>query len=172
MLHKSLCHFVRSLITATTTVPAKVNMANSLGTHHLISGGRGPRKKLKKIVCRNRGQKKSLLKMWVEKKSSLSKLMKNMLTRKKHQIVTYVIERKTLAPPPPDIKWCVPYKWRNRHILWNSIAFTSIVVTELANTMQYGEGVLYNFIFTEFPFKTVSGDPLRFTELQLVPYYI
>ena len=52
------------------------------------------------------------------------------------------------------------------------MAFTSIVVTELANTMKYGEGVLYNFVFTEFPFKTVSGDPLRFTELQLVPYYI
>ena len=40
-------------------------------------------------------------------------------------------------------------------ILWNSIALTSIVVTELANTMKYKEGVLYNFVFNEFPFKTV-----------------
>ena len=23
---------------------------------------------------------------------------------------------------------------------------------------MYGEGVLYNFVFTEFPFKTVPGD--------------
>ena len=68
------------------------------------------------------------------------------------------------------------YLWKNRHlqyliieftkhlpinysikfsdisILWNSIALTSIVVTELANTMKYGEGVLYNFVFTELPF--------------------
>ena len=38
------------------------------------------------------------------------------------------------------------------------MALTSIVVTELANTMKYGGGVLNNFVFTEFPFKTVSGD--------------
>ena len=30
-----------------------------------------------------------------------------------------------------------------------------------------GEGVLYNLIFTEFPFKTVSETSLRFTELVL-----
>ena len=29
-----------------------------------------------------------------------------------------------------------------RHILWNSIALTYIVVTELANTMKYGGGGL------------------------------
>ena len=44
----------------------------------------------------------------------------------------------------------------------NSIALTSIVVTELATTMTYGGGVLYNFVFTEVPFKTVSGDVTAF----------
>ena len=41
------------------------------GTHHLISGGGGgggARKKLKKIDCRHKSQKKSLLKMWAEKR--------------------------------------------------------------------------------------------------------
>ena len=28
--------------------------------------------------------------------------------------------------------------------------------------MQYGGGVLHDFIFTEFPFKTVSGDVTAF----------
>ena len=52
-------------------------------------------------------------------------------------------------------------------ILWNSIALTSIVVTELANTMKYGDGVLYNFVFNEFPFKTVSGDVTAFHRVWL-----
>ena len=43
-------------------------------------------------------------------------------------------------------------------ILWNSIALISNIFTELSNIMKYGEGVLYNFIFTELPFKTVSYD--------------
>ena len=43
-------------------------------------------------------------------------------------------------------------------IMWNSIALASIVITEPADAMKYGEGVLYNSVFTEFPFKTVSGD--------------
>ena len=47
-------------------------------------------------------------------------------------------------------------------ILWNSIALTSIVVTELGNTMNSGRGVLYNFVFTKFSFKTVSGDGTAF----------
>ena len=47
-------------------------------------------------------------------------------------------------------------------ILWNSIALISIIVTELANTMKYGRGVLYKFVFTEFPFKTVSSDVTAF----------
>ena len=46
--------------------------------------------------------------------------------------------------------------------LWNSIALTSIIVTELANAMKYEEGVLDNFVFTEFPFKMVSGDVTAF----------
>ena len=37
-------------------------------------------------------------------------------------------------------------RWHT-HILWNSIALTSNVVTELANTMKYMYGVLYNIIF-------------------------
>ena len=32
-----------------------------LGTHHLISGGGGARKKLKKIVCRHKSQKKNFV---------------------------------------------------------------------------------------------------------------
>ena len=38
------------------------------------------------------------------------------------------------------------------HILtvWNSITSTSFVFTELANTMKYGGGFLYNLVFTEW----------------------
>ena len=57
-------------------------------------------------------------------------------------------------------------KYEFKSILWISIALTSIVVTELANTMKYGEGVLYNFVFTEFPFKTVSCDITAFHRIQ------
>ena len=42
------------------------------------------------------------------------------------------------------------------------MALASFVVTELGNTIKYGGGVLYNFIFTDFPFKTVSGDVTAF----------
>ena len=35
-------------------------------------------------------------------------------------------------------------------ILWNSMTSTSFVFTELANTMKYGEGFLYNLVFTEW----------------------
>ena len=35
-------------------------------------------------------------------------------------------------------------------IMWNSMTLTSFVFTELANTMKYGEGVLYNLVFTEW----------------------
>ena len=35
-----------------------------------------------------------------------------------------------------------PSKLADTAILWNSIALTSIVVTELANTMKYGDGGL------------------------------
>ena len=35
-------------------------------------------------------------------------------------------------------------------ILWNSMTLTSFVFTELANTMKYGGGVLYNLVFTEW----------------------
>ena len=38
----------------------------------------------------------------------------------------------------------------NRVILWNSRTLTSFVFTELASTMKYGEGVLYNLVFTEW----------------------
>ena len=37
-----------------------------------------------------------------------------------------------------------------KHILWNSMTLTSFVFTELANTMKYGGGVLYNLAFTEW----------------------
>ena len=37
-----------------------------------------------------------------------------------------------------------------------------IIVTELANTMKYGGGALVYSVFTEFPFKTVSGDVTAF----------
>ena len=36
------------------------------------------------------------------------------------------------------------------------------VVTELVNTIMYVGGVLYNFVFIEFSFKTVSGDVTAF----------
>ena len=42
------------------------------------------------------------------------------------------------------------------------MALTPFVVTELTNTMKYRGGALYNFIFTEFPFKTVSSDITEF----------
>ena len=32
--------------------------------------------------------------------------------------------------------------------------------------MKYGEGVLYNFVFTELQFKTVSGDVTAFHRIQ------
>ena len=38
--------------------------------------------------------------------------------------------------------------------------------TKLVNTMKYGEGVLYNFVFTQLPFKTVSGDVTAFHRLK------
>ena len=37
-----------------------------------------------------------------------------------------------------------------KNILWNSMTSTSFVFTELANTMDYGGGFLYNLIFTEW----------------------
>ena len=59
-------------------------MLIQLGTHHLISGGGGggARKKMKKIVCRHKSQKEKFVENVGRKKSLLSKLMKNMLTRK------------------------------------------------------------------------------------------
>ena len=36
-----------------------------------------------------------------------------------------------------------------QQILWNSMTMTPFVFTELANTMKYGGGVLYNLVFTE-----------------------
>ena len=47
-------------------------------------------KKLKKIVCRHKSQKKKFVENVGSKKNLLSKLIKNMLTRKNHQIVTYI----------------------------------------------------------------------------------
>ena len=35
-------------------------------------------------------------------------------------------------------------------ILWNSMTSTSFGSTELANTMKYGRGFLYNLVFTEW----------------------
>ena len=35
-------------------------------------------------------------------------------------------------------------------ILWNSVTSTFFVFTELANTMKYGGGFLYNLLFTEW----------------------
>ena len=37
----------------------------------------------------------------------------------------------------------------------------------LANTVLMGEGVLYNILFTEFPFKTVSGDVTAFHRIAI-----
>ena len=34
--------------------------------------------------------------------------------------------------------------------LWNSMTSTSFIFTELANTMRYGRGFLYNLVFTEW----------------------
>ena len=48
-------------------------------------------------------------------------------------------------------------------ILWNSIALTSSIFTELANTIKYGKGVLYNFVFTCHS-KRFPVTSLRFTE--------
>ena len=36
------------------------------------------------------------------------------------------------------------------YILWNSMTSTSFIFTELANTMKYGGGFLYNLVFTEW----------------------
>ena len=55
------------------------------------------------------------------------------------------------------------------NILWKSIALTSNIFTEIASTMMYREGVLYNFVFTEFPFKTVSGDVTAYHRISLKP---
>ena len=55
------------------------------------------------------------------------------------------------------------------NILWKSIALTYNIFTETASTMMYREGVLYNFIFTEFPFKTVSGDVTAYHRISLKP---
>ena len=50
------------------------------------------------------------------------------------------------------------------------MALTSFVFTELANTMKYGEeGVLHNLVFTEFPFKTVSGEVTAFHRIIDLP---
>ena len=35
-------------------------------------------------------------------------------------------------------------------ILWNPMTLTAFVFTELANTMKYGGGLLYNLVFTEW----------------------
>ena len=35
-------------------------------------------------------------------------------------------------------------------ILWNSMTAASFVFTDLANTMEYGGGFLYNLVFTEW----------------------
>ena len=39
-------------------------------------------------------------------------------------------------------------------------SFDLHIFTELANTMKYaiGDGVLYDLVFSELPFKTVTGD--------------
>ena len=50
----------------------------------------------------------------------------------------------------------------------NSIALTSNIFTELANTMKYGGRVLYNFLFTELQFKTVFGDVFAFHRIMAV----
>ena len=39
---------------------------------------------------------------------------------------------------------------KNRATLWNSMTSTSIVFTELANTMKHEGGFLYNLVFTEW----------------------
>ena len=40
--------------------------------------------------------------------------------------------------------------WRRRFTLWNSMTSTPFVFTELANTMKYGEGLLYNLVYSEW----------------------
>ena len=43
-----------------------------------------------------------------------------------------------------------PTRWNERGtILWNSMTVTSFVFTDMANTMMYCGGVLYNLLFTE-----------------------
>ena len=44
--------------------------------------------------------------------------------------------------------------------LWNSMTSTSFVFTELANTMKYGEGFLYNLVFTAFHRMKYGGGVL------------
>ena len=53
-------------------------------------------------------------------------------------------------------------------ILWNLIALTSNVSTELANTMKYGGRILYNVVFIEQPFKSVSGDVTAFHRIMII----
>ena len=45
-------------------------------------------------------------------------------------------------------------------ILWNSMTSTSFVFTELANTMKYGGGFLYNLVFTKW-WQCVSQNEVR-----------
>ena len=44
-------------------------------------------------------------------------------------------------------------------------SFDLLFFTELTNTMKMGEGS-YTFVFTELPFKTVSGDDTAFHRIE------
>ena len=50
-------------------------------------------------------------------------------------------------------------------MLWNTTALTFNVFTELGKTVKYGGGVSYNIIFTEYPFKWISGDVNAFHKI-------
>ena len=63
-------------------------------------------------------------------------------------------EKIPIVAPEEEIPIVAPEEesiriWRVT-ILWNSMTLTSFVFTELANTMKYGGGVLYNLVFTEW----------------------
>ena len=52
-----------------------------------------------------------------------------------------------------ETKWNHSNIWSpslSESILWNSMTSTSFVFTELANTMKFWGGFLYNFVFTEW----------------------
>ena len=66
---------------------------------------------------------------------------------------------------PQSWQYCDRRKPEVWTILWNSIVLTSNIFFGISHTKKgvlYRKGVLYTFLFTELPFKTVSGGVTAF----------